>query len=59
MIAYTTHPNTPETDAKTMVWHTVEWTHVGVKHQKQVLATDPQDAIRHIKQQHEILKVLT
>lgn len=49
MIAYVTHPNTPETDQETRVWHTVEYTVNGEKCTTEILAKDPLDAIRKMQ----------
>lgn len=58
MIAFTTNPNTPETDAQPFVLHTVEWTENGIAMKQTLKARDPFDAAERIKKQRRKLKGL-
>ena len=46
--AYVSQPNTPETDAKAMIVHGVDYMRDGKPVSTEVLATDPMDAIAKI-----------
>ena len=46
--AYVGQPNTPETDAKAMIAHTVDFMRDGKPASANVMATDPMDAIARV-----------
>ena len=46
--AYVGQPNTPETDAKAKIVHTVDYMRDGKPVSRNVVATDPMDAIAQI-----------
>lgn len=48
--AHVTHPNTPESDLKPRVMHTVHWVdEEGAEHETELLAADPLDAMERMR----------